>query len=248
MPPVIKVTNSFQNPQAGFVRILALPLAATEKSASPTFYLNPDPVAILEPPDLTAGSCCLAWDPMRDHAHMLVGYANGSVDLFTLKQRTLLVTEDDAFDVSKHIGNHALAVTAVQWQMIEERRIVISASLDPDVIIWDIDQGVILGKYRFVGGLRSSKHGSSIADSSACTASAEVHTGNMFRLISSRSMARDMKVLQFLPSIVVAFEESVSINPCVVVFESGAYKRAETTVRIFDINLFRNANSGVLSS
>lgn len=45
-------------------------------------------------------------------------------------------------------------------------------------------------------------------------------------------MARDMKVLQFLPSIVVSFEESVSINPCVVVFESGAYKRAETTVRV----------------
>lgn len=50
-------------------------------------------------------------------------------------------------------------------------------------------------------------------------------------------MARDMKVLQFLPSIVVSFEESVSVNPGVVVFESGAYKRAETTVRTQEMSL-----------
>lgn len=151
MPESIQIESSFRNPQAGFVRILALPLAATEESTPPTFYLNPDPVAVLEPPDLSAGSCCLAWDPMRDHAHITVGYANGSVDLFTLKQRTLLLTEDDAFDASKNIGSHGMAVTAVQWQMVEERRIVVSAALDPDVIIWDADQGVILGKYRFAG-------------------------------------------------------------------------------------------------
>ncbi|XP_003741099.2 general transcription factor 3C polypeptide 2 [Galendromus occidentalis] len=177
--------------EAGFVRILALPRPAG--SSDQLFYLNPDPVAILEPPDLSSGSCCLAWDPMRDHLNLLVGYANGSVDLFTLKQRTLLLTEDDAFEASKHVGDHGMSVTAVQWQMIEERRIVVSAALDPDVIVWDVDQGVILGKY-------------------------------------SRSMSRDMKVLQFLPSIVVSFEESVAVNSCVVVFESGAYKRAETTV------------------
>ena len=87
---------------------------------------------------------------MREHANIVVGYANGNVDLFTLKQRTLLLTEDDAFEASKHVGSHGMAVTAVQWQMIEERRIVVSAALDPDVIIWDVDQGVILGRYRCV--------------------------------------------------------------------------------------------------
>lgn len=128
------------------MRVLALPHAA--KESPQTFYLNPDPVAVLEPPDMSVGSCCSAWDPMRDHVDMVVGYANGSVDLFTLKQRTLLLTEDDAFEASKHIGDHGMAITAVQWQMIEERRIVVSAALDPDVIVWDVDQGVILGKYR----------------------------------------------------------------------------------------------------
>lgn len=103
-------------------------------------------MAILEPAEMS-GSLCVAWDPLRDHGHLLVGYANGNVDLFTLRQRTLLVTEDEAFEPSKRLGSHGLSVSSVQWHFLADRRVAVSAGFDNNISVWDIDSGALLGRY-----------------------------------------------------------------------------------------------------
>lgn len=129
------------------MRILALPHPTADNGGA--FYLDPVPVAILEPAEMS-GSLCVAWDPLRDHGHMLVGYANGNVDMFTLKQCSLLVTEDEALEPSKRLGSHGLSVSSVQWHYLAERRIAVSSGFDNNIITWDIDSGTMLGKYSYV--------------------------------------------------------------------------------------------------
>ncbi|OQR79967.1 hypothetical protein BIW11_02472 [Tropilaelaps mercedesae] len=181
--------------QAGFVRILALPHPTASDEGA--FYLDPIPVAILEPAEMS-GSLCVSWDPLRDHGHMLVGYANGNVEMFTLRHRTLLVTEDEALEPSKRLGSHGLSVSSVQWHFLADRRVAVSAGFDDNIIIWDIDSGAILGR-------------------------------------CSRLVCRDMRTFQFLPSLVASYEESVTPSPCVTVYESGAYKRSESTILAYTV-------------